>query len=98
MLETRYSDEWTKIISNSYKYSFILSIEYWYNKSTEIFSNLLIGNINKTRTIKLLKLLNLLEESVKLIVHTILLMYVKNKNSEHIPNNLLIKDSSNIKL
>ena len=38
-----------------------------------------MGNISKTTAIKLQKLLNLPEKSVKLITKTAILMYAKNK-------------------
>ena len=57
-----------------------------------------MSKINKTIAIKLLKSLNLPEDAAKLIAWIILLIHLKNKNSEDIPNKLLIEDLSNIKL
>ena len=68
ILEARYSNKCIKSISDSCNHLFVLSAEYQYDKSIKIFNNLSIEKINKIITIKLLKALNLPEDSTKLFI------------------------------
>ena len=76
-----YSKEYVKNNGRYYNRPFKLLMQMWQRKSKEIFDKIVNGELSKTNTTKILKVLNLTADAIKLIIEIAIVKYGLSANT-----------------